>query len=318
MEWSSWSSLCENLIYNEIRQRLCNVPECNLRKLEETRNIQNCDGNGACNSEKNACECNNGFEGDGFSCSDIDECSKDLHNCHLNANCFNKIGSFECICKTGFDGDGVTCHDIDECYTNQHNCHEKAICTNSIGSYTCQCINGFSGDGLTCVDVNECDDLLHGCDVYANCFNSYGSFECNCTTGFDGDGFTCHDIDECYTNQHDCDEKAICTNSIGSYTCQCLDGFTGDGYALNGTGFTGQGCFDKNECEDNSHTCDNNAICDNTNGGYTCHCPSNLVGDGFVCLDPIFQNKSILLISTFDSANVPMVISMDGKIIITN
>ena len=396
LDWNSWENICESMTYNEKRKRECNVADnCNPKKLEDKRNIQNCDENGACNSMNNACECNDGYEGDGFSCSDIDECSIQSHNCDSNANCFNKIGSFECICKTGFDGDGVICHDIDECYTNIHNCDVEAVCTNSIGSYTCQCIDGFSGDGLTCFDVNECDDLSHGCDAHANCFNSYGSFECVCNSGFDGDGFTCHDIDECYTNIHNCDvealctnsigsytcqcidgysgngfscsdvnecedlthgcdqqancfnshgsyecvcnsgydgdgltchdidecytnihncdEKAICTNAIGSYTCQCLDGFTGSGFGFNSTEFAGDGCFDIDECENNSHTCDINANCDNTFGGYTCHCRSDLIGDGFECLEPIFQNKSILLLSTYESTNVPMVISMNGK-----
>jgi len=33
------------------------------------------------------------------SCPDIDECALDLHNCHPNATCINKRGSFECQCN---------------------------------------------------------------------------------------------------------------------------------------------------------------------------------------------------------------------------
>ena len=40
---------------------------------------------------------------------DIDECTSDTHNCHVDANCTNTKGSFYCTCHTGYSGDGVTC-----------------------------------------------------------------------------------------------------------------------------------------------------------------------------------------------------------------
>ena len=42
-----------------------------------------------------------GFEGDGNSCSDIDECNQGTHDCHIDANCDNTPGSFTCKCKQG-------------------------------------------------------------------------------------------------------------------------------------------------------------------------------------------------------------------------
>ena len=41
--------------------------------------------------------------------TDDDECKNGLHDCDINANCTNTIGSFECTCNDGFFGDGKTC-----------------------------------------------------------------------------------------------------------------------------------------------------------------------------------------------------------------
>ncbi|XP_076817837.1 C-type mannose receptor 2-like isoform X1 [Clavelina lepadiformis] len=40
---------------------------------------------------------------------DIDECSKNTHNCNENAECTNIPGSFKCTCNDDYSGDGVYC-----------------------------------------------------------------------------------------------------------------------------------------------------------------------------------------------------------------
>ena len=42
-------------------------------------------------------------------CADIDECTEDLDDCSVNADCTNTIGSFVCTCLSGYTGDGRTC-----------------------------------------------------------------------------------------------------------------------------------------------------------------------------------------------------------------
>ena len=39
---------------------------------------------------------------------DIDECTKQTHDCSLNGVCTNVQGSFHCECQPGFTGDGKT------------------------------------------------------------------------------------------------------------------------------------------------------------------------------------------------------------------
>ena len=41
--------------------------------------------------------------------ADINECVLETHNCDVNAECRNTIGSFNCSCNTGYSGDGVNC-----------------------------------------------------------------------------------------------------------------------------------------------------------------------------------------------------------------
>ncbi|CAH3013761.1 unnamed protein product [Porites evermanni] len=80
----------------------------------------------------------------------VDECAKQLDNCHYYAHCNNTLGSYECLCKDGFAGNGRLCVDINECTRTLHNCHHpNATCINTVGSFSCTCKPGFEGDGIT-------------------------------------------------------------------------------------------------------------------------------------------------------------------------
>ena len=41
--------------------------------------------------------------------SDINECTKGIHDCSKNASCVNTAGSFNCTCNLGLTGDGRSC-----------------------------------------------------------------------------------------------------------------------------------------------------------------------------------------------------------------
>ncbi|XP_072016927.1 uncharacterized protein [Amphiura filiformis] len=124
--------------------------ECGLRG-------DNCDVNAVCinNDGSFTCACNDGYTGDGITCSDMDECALNTDNCDENAVCSNNDGSFACACNAGYTGNGLTCSDKDECDLNTDNCDVNAVCSNNDGSFTCACNVGYTGDGVTC---SVCDE----------------------------------------------------------------------------------------------------------------------------------------------------------------
>ncbi|RNA33125.1 putative mucin-4 [Brachionus plicatilis] len=102
------------------------------------------------------CKCQDGYDGDGFSCQDVDECDYEntdsslIAECGQNSVCLNTKGGYECKCLDGFQKIGQKCVDVDECRENTHECQTNAYCVNKIGSYKCLCKVGFRGNGIYC------------------------------------------------------------------------------------------------------------------------------------------------------------------------
>uniref|UniRef100_A0AC34GM18 EGF-like domain-containing protein n=1 Tax=Panagrolaimus sp. ES5 TaxID=591445 RepID=A0AC34GM18_9BILA len=141
------------------------------------------------------CDCFPGFKGNGFECTDVDECADNLSQCPKYSRCVNLPGTFFCNCTTGFMPKSAlmpTCIDIDECSTDMHNCGENELCQNTFGSFECvkECSKGYQINGTVCDDVDECLES-HKCDKRATCENTNGGYKCICDEGFAGNGHTC-------------------------------------------------------------------------------------------------------------------------------
>ena len=116
---------------------------------------------------------------------DINECSRNIHNCDEHATCENAPGTFGCFCNNGWEGNGRTCVNINECERVDRQCHPRAVCEDYDGGFVCTCLPGFYGDGATCKDINECTARLHDCDTRVSvCSNHPGGYTCRCKPGF--------------------------------------------------------------------------------------------------------------------------------------
>lgn len=230
----------------------------------------NCPNTATCTMQagKQVCRCKPGYDGDGQTCSDIDECKSAVDGCGPNATCLNTPGSHTCTCKPGFSdvhGDGSQC--VDKCMSAA--CDANAACSIVNGDAACRCKPPFIGNGKTCQVDATCSTL--NCDSHATCVVSGSTPSCRCIDGYTGNGTTCNDVNECVTGQP-CDSHATCSNTPGSFSCLCKPGYSG----------TGVSCNDIDECSQGL-PCDPNAVCTNTPGSFSCACRAGFDGNGQTC-----------------------------------
>ncbi|KAM4697758.1 uromodulin-like [Rhinophrynus dorsalis] len=148
-----------------------------------TSRCSDCDPNALCEEYFGylECTCKDGFIGDGFTCSDINECAYSWSNNCTDGICHNTFGSYKCQCPSGYTNtSGNICVDINECsYPSLNKCHPKATCINSIGSYSCECPLGTFGSGFYCEMDNPCVNHTILNEPWRSTSNIY-SLTCKC------------------------------------------------------------------------------------------------------------------------------------------
>nr|XP_015200772.1 PREDICTED: pro-epidermal growth factor isoform X1 [Lepisosteus oculatus] len=136
-----------------------------------------CDFNARCLPHEGsaACQCVDGFTGDGENCRDIDECTIGIAPCNRQvSDCINTEGSYLCECHAGYIGDGLHCSEsitatslvktisphetttqwptnnlIESCPSSHETyCLYGGVCfyIPEIGSYACNCVKGYMGE----------------------------------------------------------------------------------------------------------------------------------------------------------------------------
>ena len=95
--------------YTTDRSKRWEYCSCTSDLDECAMNTHKCAENAQCLNDfrSYSCNCNSGYDGDGQTCTDIDECKTSV--CDPNAYCTNFRGGYDCTCKLGFTGDGFVC-----------------------------------------------------------------------------------------------------------------------------------------------------------------------------------------------------------------
>jgi hypothetical protein len=137
---------------------------------------------------KHQCVCDNGYEGNGKTCKEVDGCMS--NPCDPNAKCI-KTGpaTYRCPCNEGYQPQGDQCLLTDACLSRP--CSDHSTCeTIAPGKYECKCMFGYTADGPDCLEINACHS--NPCHSNARCLPSGpGSFNCYCHPGFKGNGLVC-------------------------------------------------------------------------------------------------------------------------------
>ncbi|KAF9421742.1 hypothetical protein HW555_002423 [Spodoptera exigua] len=184
-------------------------------------------------------QCPAGYEGDGYSCYDIDECTTIPNGgCSPLVTCHNTIGSRICSpCPPGYQGDGVTCSWRGTCSINHGGCHPSAQCVESASptgqSAQCICPDGMEGDGVgisgcyVAPGGNYTDCAMNPCGVHGTCHSLRTGYTCICYKGYGGAHCELA-TDACGVNP--CHNGGICRpddSAIGGFRCECAARFSG-------------------------------------------------------------------------------------------
>ncbi|MCY0997150.1 FG-GAP-like repeat-containing protein [Myxococcus sp. MISCRS1] len=144
----------------------------------------NCDENATCTNTVGSftCACNPGYEGDGVTCTNIDECA--ANPCQNGGTCTDGVNSYTCACPPGYAG--ANCEiNIDECAPNP--CQNGGTCTDGVNSYTCTCAPTYEGPQCQSCSgtLGDCNGTsADGCEVNLQSdANSCGACGVVCSTG---------------------------------------------------------------------------------------------------------------------------------------
>ncbi|XP_076068063.1 signal peptide, CUB and EGF-like domain-containing protein 3 [Oratosquilla oratoria] len=275
-----------------------------------------CDRNAVCKTLRrfHRCSCKKGWEGNGRTCTDVDECRLRNGGCvHL---CRNLPGNYSCACHPGFAPDPMDAHncvDVDECQS-RHGCQHG--CRNLIGSFVCTCPSGMtlaadartcrspefesascraiqcqelclvSGGGAASCACREGSVLVSRKQCRQTCAVGNGGCQHHCHQTPSGTACTCHPkyllasdghscVPSCAINNGGCSRK--CHNTATGVRCSCPPG-----YSLLPDH---RSCRDIDECEDDNGGCQYSCV--NNVGSYECICPAGykLEPDEHSCRD---------------------------------
>ncbi|XP_076027535.1 cubilin [Genypterus blacodes] len=212
-------------------------------------------GNPSCTSDVNECElpvkpcstdpvvqcfntpgsfycglCPGGWQGNGYSCQDVDECSTNHGGCSPLVQCLNTPGSFHCThCPPGYEGDGKTCTQTNICANNNGGCYPLATCSSGPNSSlpVCTCPPGYLGNGYGPTGCTQTSNICETSDPCVNgqCASSAPpGYVCVCNPGWQGANCD-QNVNEC--SSAPCANGGTCSDQVNGFTCTCSSQWTG-------------------------------------------------------------------------------------------
>ncbi|XP_035659096.1 uncharacterized protein LOC118404179 [Branchiostoma floridae] len=222
-----------------------------------------CSSNAVCTQDGSnppQCKCQPGFDGDGRTCTDINECNNSP--CQENQVCRNTFGHYECSCRPGYTDEGGTCIESKKLkssvtltkqafnadLTNPVSTVYKQLVvtvTVTITSLFRQTIVSFAVVKVTIIGFRPGSvvadytvDVRENANVTSVDLQTalLGATVANNGTNLGiSPNITFTDFDECQNEtDNDCSPNGFCTNTVGSFQCSCNPGYTDQ--QLNRTG----------------------------------------------------------------------------------
>ncbi|XP_059161144.1 protocadherin Fat 4-like [Physella acuta] len=157
------------------------------------------------------CICSDDFEGDGFTCQQIDHCKLQTtgEQC-LHGVCKDGINSFQCLCNEGYTGKLCEVSPTEEDPCQNNSCRNNAACkpTNDKKDYICVCGPGWTGK-LCDSNIEDCTPT--SCPGIETCVDGIMSFSCKCPA--DRIGHQCEFfVDSCQVGS--CSAAEICVPKL--------------------------------------------------------------------------------------------------------
>uniref|UniRef100_A0A4W4EY81 Stabilin 1 n=1 Tax=Electrophorus electricus TaxID=8005 RepID=A0A4W4EY81_ELEEL len=211
------------------------------------------------------CVCGPGYEGDGYSCTEVNLCLKpERGGCHINAQCvYAGSGNLSCVCNEGWTGDGILCVEVNNCLMEDRGgCHVHAECTPT----------GPSQVRFKYFTFNKMFMILV-LFIYSTNFTVSGGYSVPSTYWNFNLGYFGNDCFKCPgTVDNWCSNNGKCQDGLfGNGTCLCNEGFHGTACEMCEAGRYGKDC--KSECH-----CEHGKCLDGMDGNGQCICDKGWKG----------------------------------------
>ncbi|XP_059161145.1 protocadherin Fat 4-like [Physella acuta] len=167
------------------------------------------------------CICSDDFEGDGFTCQQIDHCKlQTIGEQCVHGVCKDGINSFQCLCNEGYTGKLCEVSPTEEDPCQNNSCRNNAACkpTNDKKDYICVCGPGWTGK-LCDSNIEDCTPT--SCPGIETCVDGIMSFSCKCPA--DRIGHQCEFfVDSCQVGS--CSAAEICVPKLNVKDRICTSG----------------------------------------------------------------------------------------------